>query len=287
MGKKLTKKAKEAFESIKNVDENGIEWWSSRDLAKALGYSNYKYFVDVARKAWTACRNSGFNPNDHFVVYNEMVSIGSNAERQIDSIKMTRYACYLAVQNANPSKVIVAQAQTYFAMQTRRAELQFEQEDYLSEDEQKRLILRKEMTKHNTHLASAAKDARVETPVDYAIFQNHGYEGLYGGLDAKDIHQRKGLKKSQNILDHMGSTELAANLFRATQTEEVLRKEQVKGKDEANRTHKEVGMKVRKAIADIGGTMPENLPTPESIKKLESKQKRISQKRNPPKEIEE
>lgn len=285
MGKKLTKKAKETFECIKNVDENGIEWWSSRDLAKALGYSNYKYFVDVARKAWTACRNSGFNPNDHFVVYNEMVSIGSNAERKIDSIKMTRYACYLAVQNANPSKVIVAQAQTYFAMQTRRAELQLEQEDSLSEDEQKRLILRKEMTKHNTHLASAAKDAGVETPVDYAIFQNHGYEGLYGGLDAKDIHKRKGLKKSQNILDHMGSTELAANLFRATQTEEVLRKEKIKGKDEANRTHKEVGKKVRKAIADIGGTMPENLPTPESIKKLESKQKRISKKRNPPKEI--
>lgn len=286
MGKKLTKKAKETFEGIMRIDADGREWWSSRDLAKVLEYADYRNFLDVMRKAWTACHNSGQDPNYHFGKITEMIRIGKGAEREVETWYMTRYACYLAVQNANPSKVIVAQAQTYFAMQTRRAELQLEQDDSLSEDEQKRLILRKEMTKHNTHLASAAKDAGVETPVDYAIFQNHGYEGLYGGLDAKDIHKRKGLKKSQNILDHMGSTELAANLFRATQTEEVLRKEQVKGKDEANRTHKEVGMKVRKAIADIGGTMPENLPTPESIKKLESKQKRISQKRNPPKEIE-
>lgn len=286
MGKKLTKKAKETFEGIMRIDADGREWWSSRDLAKVLEYADYRNFLDVMRKAWTACHNSGQDPNYHFGKITEMIRIGKGAEREVETWYMTRYACYLAVQNANPSKVIVAQAQTYFAMQTRRAELQLEQDDSLSEDEQKRLILRKEMTKHNTHLASAAKDAGVETPVDYAIFQNHGYEGLYGGLDAKDIHKRKGLKKSQNILDHMGSTELAANLFRATQTEEVLRKEKIKGKDEANRTHKEVGKKVRKAIADIGGTMPENLPTPESIKKLESKQKRISQKRNPPKEIE-
>lgn len=286
MSTRLTKKAKETFEGIKRVDRDGQEWWSSRDLAKVLEYSNYKYFLDVARKAWMACQNSGVNPNDHFVVYNEMVSIGSNAERQIDSIKMSRYACYLAVQNANPAKVIVAQAQTYFAAQTRRAEVLLDN-DPLSEDEEKRLILRKEMSKHNTHLASAAKEAGVIEPRDYAVFQNHGYMGLYGGLDAKDIHKRKGLRKSQNILDHMGSTELAANLFRATQTEEVLRKEKIKGKANANRTHKEVGAKVRKAIKDISGTMPEDLPTPESIKKLENRQKRLAQKQNPMKNIEE
>ena len=286
MSTRLTKKAKETFESIKRIDENGMEWWSSRDLAKALTYADYRRFLDVMRRVWTACQQVGYNPNDHFVIYAEMVSIGSNAERQIDTIKMSRLACYLAVQNADPSKTIVAQAQTYFAIQTRRAEVLLDKES-LTEDEQKRLILRKEMTKHNTHLASAAKESGVIEPRDYAIFQNHGYMGLYGGLDAKDIHKRKGLKKSQNILDHMGSTELAANLFRATQTEEVLRKENIKGKANANRTHKEVGAKVRKAIKDIGGTMPENLPTPESIKRLESKQKRLLKKQGPPKEIEE
>lgn len=237
------------------------------------------------RKAWSACQNSGVDPYYHFVKSTEMITIGKGAEREVETWLMSRYACYLAVQNADPAKAIVAQAQTYFAIQTRRAETLLDKEA-LTDDEQKRLILRREVSKHNAHLASAASDAGVVTPLDYAIFQNHGYEGLYGGLDAKDIHKRKGLKKSQNILDHMGSTELAANLFRATQTEEVLRKENIKGKANANRTHKEVGAKVRKAIKDIGGTMPENLPTPESIKRLESKQKRLAKKQNPPKEIE-
>lgn len=225
------------------------------------------------RKAWQACVNSGVNPNDHFVVFTEMVKIGSGAERQVDSVKMSRYACYLTMQNANSAKPIVAQAQTYFALQTRRSELA--DVAGLTEDEQKRLLLRREMKKHNTQLAGAARDAGVVTSTDYAIFQNHGYEGLYGGLDRQAIHKRKGLKKSQNILDHMGATELAANLFRATQTEEKLRKDEIKGKENANKVHKEIGAKVRKAIKDIGGTMPENLPTHESIKKLENKEKRL------------
>lgn len=279
MGTRLTKKAKETFESIKRVDEHGHEYWSSRELSKVLEYSDYRYFEDVARRAYIACKNSGINPDDHFVVNNEMVQIGSNAERKIVTVFMSRYACYLAMQNASSAKPIVAQAQTYFAIQTRRAELLLNENTGLSEEEEKRLLLRDEMRKHNTHLAGAANDAGVKTPLDYAIFQNEGYKGLYGGLDRKDIHKRKGLKKTQDILDHMGSTELAANLFRATQTEDVLRKNKIKGKNNANRIHKEIGAKVRKAIRDIGGTMPENLPTTESIKRLENKQKRLDAKK--------
>lgn len=279
MGTRLTKKAKETFESIKRVDENGMEWWSSRELAKALTYADYRNFLDVMRKAWNACQNSGQNPNHHFVRVTEMISLGKGAEREVETWLMSRYVCYLAVQNANPGKTIVAQAQTYFAIQTRRAELLLNSNSPLTEEEEKRLLLRNEMRKHNTQLAGAANNAGVKTPLDYAIFQNEGYKGLYGGLDRKDIHERKGLKKSQDILDHMGSTELAANLFRATQTEDVLRKKEIRGKDNANRIHKEIGAKVRKAIRDIGGTMPENLPTTESIKKLENKQKRLDAKK--------
>lgn len=284
MGTRLTKKAKETFESIKKIDKQGREYWSSRELSKVLEYADYRTFEEVARRAYRACANSGINPDDHFVVNSEMVQIGSNAERKIVTVFMSRYACYLAMQNASSAKPIVAQAQTYFAIQTRRAELLLNS-DSLTDEEEKRLLLRDEMRKHNTQLAGAANDAGVKTPLDYAIFQNEGYKGLYGGLDRKDIHKRKGLKKSQDILDHMGSTELAANLFRATQTEDVLRKQRIRGKANANRVHKEIGAKVRNAIRDIGGTMPENLPSTESIKKLESKQKKLNEKQNPPKEI--
>src|SRR5690606_25403758 len=184
----------------------------------------------------------------------------------------SRYACYLIVQNADPSKEVVALGQTYFAAQTRLREIQqMEAYNRLNTEDEKRLFLRSEMAKHNTLLAAAAKKAGVSGSLDYAIFQNHGYMGLYGGLDAKGIHKRKGLRKSQQILDHMGSTELAANLFRATQTEEKLRKENIKGKQQANQTHYEVGKKVRKTIKEIGGTMPEDLPAADSIKKVGSK----------------
>ncbi len=276
MSSKLTIRTRETFESIKRIDENGNEFWTARDLYKVLEYTEYRNFLPAARKAWTACQQSGFNPYDHFVPFNDMVKIGSGAERQVDNIKMSRYACYLTVQNADPTKTIIAQAQTYFAAQTRRAEILLDNSP-LTEEEQRRLLLRSEMKKHNSQLAGAAKEAGVTSGKDYAIFQNAGYQGLYDGLTKNDIHERKGLAKSQDILDHMGSTELAANLFRATQTEEKLRKEGIKGKTNANKVHKEVGAKVRNAIKDIGGTMPEDLPVADSIKKLERKEKMLKQ----------
>ena len=276
MGTRLTKKATATFESIKKIDENGVEYWLSRDLAKILEYADYRNFITVINKAKEACSNSGNDVLDHFGDITEMVTIGSGAQRPIDTIKLTRYACYLTVQNADPSKTIVAQAQTYFAIQTRIAEVQqMEEYNRLSTEEEKRLFLREEMANHNSQLADAAKDAGVIEPYDYAIFQNYGYQGLYGGLGAKEIHARKGLKKSQKILDHMGSTELAANLFRATQTEEKLRRENIKGKMKANKPHYDVGKKVRQTIKELGGTMPEDLPVAESIKSVEAKQRKM------------
>ena len=284
MRTRLTKKAITTFESIKRVDDNGIEYWSSRDLWKVLGYTEYRHFLPVIEKAKIACQNSSQPISDHFEDILEMVVIGSGAERPLDSIKLSRYACYLTVQNADPNKTIVAQAQTYFATQTRIAEIQqMDAYNRLSSEDEKRLFLRSELAKHNSQLADAAKGAGVIAPRDYAIFQNHGYMGLYGGLGAKEIHERKNLKKSQKILDHMGSTELAANLFRATQTEEKLRRDHIVGKTKANRTHYEVGAKVRQTIKELGGTMPENLPVVESIKTIETKKKK-QMLRNPTEE---
>ncbi|MBR5208636.1 MAG: DNA damage-inducible protein D [Paludibacteraceae bacterium] len=276
MSTKLTKNAVSLFESIKKIDENGNEYWTSRSLWKVLEYTEYRHFLPVIEKAKTACKNSGQSIENHFEDILEMVEIGSGAGRSVDSVKLSRYACYLIVQNADPTKTIVAQGQTYFAIQTRIAEVQ-QMKEYqeLSSEEEKRLFLRSEMQKHNSHLASAAKDAGVIDSKDYAIFQNYGYKGLYGGMSAKEIHSKKGLKKSQKILDHMGSTELAANLFRATQTEEKLRRENITGKERANMTHYEVGAKVRQTIKELGGTMPENLPTEESIKAVEKKKQKL------------
>lgn len=257
------------FERIKQTSEDGTEFWLARDFMSILEYVDYRNFLSVIKKAMTACENSGQKTDNHFVDINEMVDIGSKAKRIRDNYCLSRYACYLIIQNADPSKPMVALGQTYFAFQTRKQEV-FEQK---TEDE-KRIMLREELKKHNVFLASAAKDAGVETTLDFAIFQNHGYKGLYGGLDQKDIHKRKGLKKSQKILDHMGSTELAANLFRATQTEDKLRREKITGKDKANQTHYEVGKKVRQTIRELGGTMPENLPSEESIKKVEQRQQK-------------
>lgn len=260
------------FEQIKRLDKNKNEYWTARNLSKVLEYSEYRHFKPVIDKAKEACKNSGYPVADHFEDILGMVSIGSGAEREVDDVKLSRYASYLIVQNADPAKEIVALGQTYFAVQTRMQEVQQMQAyQQLKTEEEKRLFLRKEMFEHNKQLAAAAKNAGVIEPLDYAIFQNHGYMGLYGGLDARGIHKKKGLKKSENILDHMGSTELAANLFRATQTEEKLKRENIKGKHKANQTHYEVGKKVRKTIQELGGTMPENLPAADSIKKIKKK----------------
>jgi DNA-damage-inducible protein D len=270
MTKDIQKSGLTVFEQIRRTDENGNEFWSAREMAKVLDYSEYRHFLPAMERAMEACKNSGQNPSDHFEDYLDMIETGKTAKRQVESVKLSRYACYLIVQNADPTKEVVALGQTYFAVQTRLQEIkQMDEYNRLSTEDEKRLFLRNEMAKHNTQLAAAAKDAGVIEPVDYAIFQNHGYMGLYGGLDAKAIHRRKGLTKSQQILDHMGSTELAANLFRATQTEEKLRRENIKGKTKANKTHYEVGKKVRKTIEELGGTMPENLPVADSIKKIE------------------
>ncbi|RDC54144.1 DNA damage-inducible protein D [Pedobacter chinensis] len=274
MAKELSKQSLSLFEQIKQIDETGNEYWMARQLAKALEYTDFRNFSSVIAKAIEACKNSGQDVENHLVEFNEMVAIGSGAEREMQSYKLSRYACYLVVQNADPSKEVVALGQTYFAVQTRLQEIQqMEAYNRLQSEDKKRLFLRDELAKHNIQLAAAAKKAGVIESIDYAIFQNHGYMGLYGGLDAKKIHAKKGLKNSQQILDHMGSTELAANLFRATQTEEKLRREQIQGKNAANQTHFEVGKTVRKTIRELGGTMPEDLPTAESIKKLEKAEK--------------
>jgi len=274
MNKEITQHH-QTFESLKQAQNDSVEFWFARELQAVLDYSSWDKFERVIKKAMTACKKSAQPVEDHFSQVGKMVQLGSGAQRKTRDYRLSRYACYLIVQNGDSTKPVIANGQTYFAIQTRRKELEddtgFQQ---LSED-QKRLMLRNELATHNKHLAAAAKNAGVETGLDYA---NHGYKGLYGGLDNKAIHQHKGLKKSQKILDHMGSTELAANLFRATQTEEKLKREETKGKTNANQTHFEVGAKVRKTITELGGTMPEDLPTPdEGIRTVQKKQKKLEQ----------
>ena len=260
------------FESIRHVNKYGQEFWYARDLQIALEYTEWRNFCKVIEKAKEACRGSNNAVSDHFVDVNKIVNAGATS-KDIGDIQLSRYACYLIVQNGDPRKKVIALGQTYFAVKTRQQEL-IENYENLSED-QKRIAIRQEMKEHNKMLVAAAKDAGVETTLDYAIFQNYGYMGLYGGLKASDIKERKGLKKSHDILDYMGYEELAANLFRATQTEAKLRRENIQGKQEANKTHFEVGKKVRDTIKDLGGTMPEDLPTPEkSIQQLEREQKK-------------
>jgi DNA-damage-inducible protein D len=269
----VVKYSEQTFESIKHINEHGQEYWLARELQNVLEYSQWRRFEETIERARLACETSGNNIEDHFVDVVKKVEIGSKVEREINDVMLSRYACYLIVMNGDPRKEVIAVGQTYFAVKTRQQEL-IEHYEELTED-QKRLAIRREMTEHNKSLAEAAKKAGIVEPLDYAIFQNRGYQGLYGGLGAKDIHKRKGLKNGENILDHMGSTELAANLFRATQTDEKLRRENIRGKKAACDTHYEVGAKVRKTIKELGGTMPEDLPTPEkSVKQLEAEQKK-------------
>ncbi|MBR6421524.1 DNA damage-inducible protein D [bacterium] len=269
----LVKYDENLFENIKHVNEYGQEFWYARELQPLLEYSQWRRFAEAIERAKTACANSGHDVADHFAEVGKMVEIGSGTKRNVEDYELSRYACYLIVMNGDPRKEVIALGQTYFAVKTRQQEL-IEDYEKLTE-EQKRLAIRNEMKRHNIALADAAHKAGVQQPIDYAVFQNYGYMGLYNGLKAQDIKERKGLKKNQNILDFMGSTELAANLFRATQTEEKLRRENIQNKNEANQTHYEVGKKVRQTIADLGGTMPEDLPTPEkSTKQIEKEQEK-------------
>ena len=269
----IEKYSDQTFEAIKHTNEYGEEYWLARELQEILEYTEWRNFFNVIKRAMSACENSMYPVERQFVEVNKTSPTPNGGVRNITDFILTRYACYLIVMNGDPHKKIIAIGQTYFAVKTRQQEM-IENYDELTED-QKRLAIRNEMTAQNKSLAEAAQIAGVIDAKDYAIFQNKGYQGLYGGLGAKEIHARKGLKKGQKILDHMGSTELAANLFRATQTDEKLRRENIKGKENANRTHYEVGAKVRQTIKELGGTMPEDLPTPsKSIQQIEKEQEK-------------
>ncbi len=268
-----------AFEDAARETETGNQFWVARELAPLLGYADYRNFVAIVEKAKTACRQMRLDPNDHFVDVTDMVAIGSGAKREVDNIHLDRYACYLIAQNGDPRKRPISFAQSYFAIQTRRQELAEEQGvdfDALSEN-QKRLYLRNQVVEQNKLLAKAAKGAGVQN-TQFGKFYNRGYQGLYGGRNMDEIRTYKKLPDKAQILDHMGSTELAANLFRITQTEERLRSKGIRGSEAACDAHYEVGAKVRQTMSELSGIMPENLPVAEDVKKiatLERKQQRL------------
>lgn len=262
-------RTEETFESIKHIDENGIEFWYARELMVVLNYSKWDNFKKVIDRSMISVENSDINILDHFADVRKMVSIGSGAEKVISDYKLTRYACYLIAQNGDNRKKVIALAQTYFAVQTRKQELSRQEYEQLSEDD-KRLYTRNNVKDKNKYLFDTAKLAGVK---NYGKFNNYGYKGLYNGETAKDIAQRKGISSKDDILDYMSSTELAANLFRITQTDDVLKNKQISNEKDACITHHQVGKAVRDTIKKIGGTMPEELPTPEKSTKQIEKEK--------------
>lgn len=269
--KEVKKYESKTFEDIKHIDEYGNEYWEARELQLALNYSKWENFYKVVDKAKTACSNSNNNINEHFPEVRKTIEMPNSASKIIVDFNLSRYACYLIVQNADPRKEVIALAQTYFAVQTRKQELSEQEYDLLSEDE-KRFYQRNLTKKGNYFLNQTAKDAGVK---NFDRFHNAGYKGLYNGETADDIAKRKNLRYREDILDNMGSEELAANLFRITQTESKLKRENVKTEKLANQTHFEMGKDIRGFIAQKGGTMPENLPTPKkSLKELEKEEKR-------------
>ena len=257
-------------ENIKHIDENGVEFWYARELQNILEYMEWRNFNQVIDKAKIACENSGKRVVANFVDVNKTVQLNFGT-REIADIKLSRYACYLIVQNGDPRKEVIALGQSYFAIKTRQQELH-DDFNQLTED-QKRIAIRDEIKHHNKSLSESAGNAGVK---NFGRFHNSGYKGLYGGLTMQDIHNLKELNEGEHILDFMGSAELAANLFRATQTDEVLRRRNIKGEDLANDTHFNVGRTIRNTMKELGTTMPENLPTPrESIQELKNKQKEL------------
>jgi hypothetical protein len=273
----------DAFEACANRSPSGIEFWYGRDLQILLEYKRWENFAVAMRRAITACQQTGHDPQDHFRGVTKMVVVGSGAEREIDDVMMDRYACYLTAQNADSKKRAVAFAQTYFAIQTRRQELSDRavQAIPMSEDE-KRVLLRNQIKEHNRYLSSAAKGAGVVTAQDFSIFHSMGYQGLYGKT-VGEIRRHKGINSSADILDRMGSTELAANFFRVTQTEEKLRADNIRGKQKAFDTHYAVGRQVRDAMLKISGIAPEDLPAADCIKLAEKRLKLLGQSTEPTK----
>ena len=254
------------FESIKHINKFGNEYWCARELMKALKYTRWGNFVSVIEKAKLACELSGNNINDHFADVSKTILMPKGATKNIDDYELSRYACYLIVQNADPRKKVVAYGQTYFAVQTRKQEITEEYFNSLNENK-KRLITRVQTIAKNKTLYKAAKDSGVE---NYGKFTNYGYQGLYGGENAKQIAKRKGITDKDDILDYMGSEELADNLFCIVQTEAKLKNEKISNEKAANMAHHEVGKAVRETIKKIGGTLPEDLPTPDkSISQIE------------------
>lgn len=260
-----------AFKIIKHVDENCIEFWYARELMPILQYSNWQNFEKIINKAKVSCENSDISILDHFTDVNKMVQIGSGAYREQIDYKLTRYACYLIAQNGDSRKKVIALAQTYFAVQTRKQEITEKEYSSLTEDA-KRLYQRNLTKKGNYSLNQTAKNAGVKK---FDKFHNYGYKGLYNGETADDIAKRKGLRYREDILDNMGSDELIANLFRISQTEQKLKKDNIQTEKEANRTHYNIGKNIREVIAKNGGTMPEDFPTPKkSLKQLEKENKK-------------
>jgi len=273
----LIAKEYKCFEEIKRTREDGSEYWCARELALVLDYSKWENFHKVVKRAMIACQNSGHETACDFPEVRKIVKAGATVKKVLD-YELSRYACYLIVQNGDPRKEVIALGQTYFAIQTYRQEVA-DRFNELDEDS-RRLVVRGDIKQWNQLLAETARNAGVITNQEFAIFQNAGYMGLYGGLTVDDIHRKKGLEVGQKILDYMGSTELIANLFRISQTEEKLRKDEVSDAQTATATHHAVGQEVRKAIEKIGGTMPEDLPTPKkSIGQIEREQmERLKQK---------
>ena len=268
-------KNNKSFENIKHIDENDIEFWYARELMPVLQYSNWQNFERIINKAKMSCQNSDISILDHFIDVSKMVQIGSGAYREQIDYKLTRYACYLIAQNGDSRKKVIALAQTYFAVQTRKQEISEKEYSMLTEDE-KRFYQRDLTRKGNYSLNQAAKKAGVK---NFDKFHNSGYKGLYNGETADDIAKRKGLRYREDILDNMGSEELAANLFRITQTESKLKKDNISTEKEANKTHYNIGKNIREVIAKNGGTMPEDLPTPKkSLKQLEKENKKMLNK---------
>ena len=261
----------QTFEDIKHIDENGIEYWNARELQVVLNYKEWRKFENVINKAKMACENTGISIFEHFVGVDKLSKRANNAEVMIKDYKLTRYACYLIAQNGDSRKKVIALAQTYFAVQTRRQEISEKEYSLLTEDE-KRLYQRSLTRKGNYSLNQTARNAGVK---NFDRFHNYGYKGLYNGETADDIAKRKGLRYTEDILDNMGSDELIANLFRISQTEQKLKKDNVQAEKDANITHYTVGKNIREVIAKNGGTMPEDLPTPKkSLKQLEKENKK-------------